>query len=528
MIPLSMDALIGWTGLIGQELLFQLNDTVDIYNSSTIEEIKNKTYNKIYFCGLPAEKWLINKNPEEDLKNMEKIQNILQTVSCKKFILISTIDVLDCTVSQNENGTHYSTHPYGVHRRMMEEWVQNVYMKENYNGVHIIRLPGLFGKGLKKNIIYDLIFQKQIENICLDSEFQWYNICNILKDINYVIENDIHLIHLFSEPVSVKQIVESYFSEASTKCLGKNIIKYDLQTKYGKNNYWNTREEIINDIGSYINYENKLKQTNSYSAVSNIGWNINVHKDISKILSRYRIKNLEVALTKYGLWEELKTSTIGNLVDGRFNYVSCQSILFQTPIKIFENPDEFVKHYEIVAELCKCLGIERVVFGSPNQRHPGAADPDILIPYFYKIGEISSAHRIVFCIEPNSKKYGCTWLTNVNDTITYIQKINHPSIKLNFDLGNYIMENDFISIDRDFIDIIGHIQISNEYLEPLCLLKDEYYKIYNEILQKIIGSKHYRGFISLEMKEGGIQKLLKSIDIFMEMIRGTGGRGERI
>jgi hydroxypyruvate isomerase len=513
-----MDALIGWTGLIGQELLLQLNDTVDIYNSSNIEEIKNKSYNKIYFCGLPAEKWLINKNPENDLQNLERIKDILITVKCQKIILISTIDVLDCSIPQDEDGIHYSTHPYGIHRRMMEKWTMDVYAKNTEDSYYIIRLPGLFGKGLKKNIIYDLIFEKQIENICLDSEFQWYNISNILADINHAIENDIRLIHLFSEPVSVKDIIQLYFPQSMSKCIGKNVIKYNLQTKYGKNNYWKTKNDIILDIGKYVAYEKKLKELTAYSAVSNIAWNLNNHKDISKILVRYRIKNLEIALTKYGRWEELKTSTIGNIVDLNFNYISCQSILFNTPIKIFDNPDGFVKHYELVTELCSSLNIKRVVFGSPNQRHPGDIDPDVLIKYFNQIGDISSKYGIVFCIEPNSKKYGCTWLTNVKETVEYIKKINHLSIKLNFDLGNYIMENDFISIDNDFIYELGHIQISNEYLEPIYTLKDEYYKIYSEILQKIFQVYHYRGYISLEIKETSAQKLLKSIDKFVDII----------
>ena len=509
---MSINAIIGWSGLIGQELLLHMKESVEIFNSSTIGNIVGKSFDRIYFCGLPAEKWLINKNPEADLKNLEKVQEFLKEVSCKHFILISTIDVLDTSYSQDENGCAYSQQPYGKHRKMMEDWVKNTQI--NWT---IIRLPGLFGKGLKKNIIYDLIFNNQIENICLDSEFQWYNIENLYTDIENIIDSDLKIVHLFSEPVSVRDIIENYFPENNDKCIGKNIVKYNLKTKYKETSYWKNKQEILEDIGKYINYERRLNKIASYSAVSNICWNNAEFLDISKILKRYRIKNLEIALTKFADWTDFDNNFIEKMKEMPYNFVSCQSILYKTPIKIFEDPEKFVEHYRKVAGICNKLGIKVIVFGSPNQRHTGGKDPEYLIPYFREIGEISKENGLYFCIEPNSKKYGCTWLTNLEETLDYIGKISHINVKLNFDFGNYIMENDVIQIREDFILSIGHIQISNKFLEPLSNIENNISLLYRGMINEIL-KYDYKGYISLEMKEMCIMNIIKSLDKFIELL----------
>ena len=42
--------------------------------------------------------------------------------------------------------------PYGKNRYYLEQWV-----KENFEKYLIVHLPGLYGKNIKKNFIYDLI-----------------------------------------------------------------------------------------------------------------------------------------------------------------------------------------------------------------------------------------------------------------------------------------------------------------------------------------------------------------------------------
>jgi sugar phosphate isomerase/epimerase len=507
-----VNAIIGWTGYVGQTITSKFKNA-ELYNSTNIQDIKNKSFDEVYFCGMPAEKWKINQQPENDLKNTHNLIDILKTITVKRFILISTVDIFDCTISQNEYGNNLATHSYGKHRRLMEEFVESNFLVYN-----IIRLPGLFGKGLKKNIIYDLIFDNQITNICLESEFQWYNIENIMNDVEYCISKDIKIAQLVSPPISVKEIIERFFPEKIDKAQGTNCAKYCLTTSHNVSGYWNTYENILDDIGKYIKCELLLKNIPCKLAVSNIAWNHNNFNDILKILSANRIKSVEIAPTKIADWSNWSSETISRLKSYDINFVSCQSILFNTSItNIFRDCDKFINHYKVVAEICNNLGITKIVFGSPKARDLGEATEEDAIQLFSKIGDISSKYNVHCCIEPNSKKYGCTWLTNLYDTINFVKKVNHSYIKVNYDLGNYLMEDDEFVWNNENIRLIGHIQISSSFLKPLSELSDENKTKYKHQIQDII-NLGYKEYISLEMTETSIYEIMNSINIFLDFL----------
>ena len=84
--------IIGFTGFVGSNIIKKMKFD-DYYNSKNIENIKNKNYDTIVFCGLPGLVWHANKYPEKDLKLIEYFKNLLKNINCNKFILISTINV---------------------------------------------------------------------------------------------------------------------------------------------------------------------------------------------------------------------------------------------------------------------------------------------------------------------------------------------------------------------------------------------------------------------------------------------------
>jgi hypothetical protein len=491
-----MNALVGWTGFVGSELI---TEGTDLYNSSNIESLRGKTYDCIYFSGLPAEKWRINKDPEPDRVLLENIFRILDTVSVKRFVLISTIDVLDSSVIQGETGTHYASHPYGSHRRRMEAWVQT-----NIEDHYILRLPALFGKGLKKNILYDLIFRNNIELISLETEFQWYPVSNILRDIDFCIRGGHRLIHLVEAPLRTRRIVSQFFPEYIDDCKGVSTLRYNFTTAIQRPSV-----DIIAEITEYISYEKKINEIPL--SVSNMAWKHQDTKDVLSILRKFRIGRVEVAPTIVaGDW------------DTPFEYPypisSFQSILYNTGICIYEDPDAFVSHYRKVAKLCSTHGVHSVVFGSPNQRHVSAGVD--IVPYFKTIADISREYSVSFCIEPNSKKYGCTWLTTVSEVVDFLKKVGDPDvIKLNLDTGNYIMENDTFVFDAESVKYIGNVQVSNEHLEPICSMTSRNKATTARVL-KNIASVGYTGYISLEMKLTTLSKIYSSVSIFVNLMLG--------
>lgn len=491
-----MNAIVGWTGFVGSELLPAI-ENADLYNSSNIESLRGKTYECIYFSGLPAEKWRINKDPEPDRALVASIIRILETVCVNRFVLISTIDVLDNSVIQDESGADYAGHPYGAHRRRIEEWVQS-----NIADHYILRLPALFGKGLKKNVLYDLLFRNNIELISLETEFQWYPVSHILRDIEFCIRGGHRLIHLVDAPLRTRRIVSEFFPEYIDECKGTSTVRYNFTTAIQRPSF-----DIFAELASYISYEKKLKSVRL--AVSNMAWKREDTKDILSILQKFRIGAVEVAPT-------IVTSDWDTPFEYPYPISSFQSVLYNTGIRIYEDPDAFVMHYRKVSKLCNAHGVRSVVFGSPNQRHviPGVD----IVPYFKKIADISREHSVTFCIEPNSKKYGCTWLTKVSEVIDFLDKVDEPDIiKLNLDTGNYMMENDTFVFDVESVRYIGNVQVSNEYLDPLCDITEENKTMTARVLKNIT-SVGYAGYISLEMKTTTPDKLCTSIHLLQEIV----------
>ena len=121
-----MSAIVGYTGFVGLNLQ-QFYKFDYFYNSKNFSEAKNKSFDIIFFCGIPAVKWYANKNPETDLNTFENIKSILDYVETKKIILISTIDVYEDVTSGSDEDhkiNYNENHTYGKNRFLFEEYIK--------------------------------------------------------------------------------------------------------------------------------------------------------------------------------------------------------------------------------------------------------------------------------------------------------------------------------------------------------------------------------------------------------------------
>lgn len=250
-MPILPDALIGYTGFVGGNLLKQ-NKFEHLYNSKNIEEIQNKDFDLVVCAGAPSLKWLANKEPDKDMTNIEKLITNLKKIKTQKFVLISTIDVY-ASVDGVEEDTAIKTEclsPYGKNRRMLEEFAVS-----NFNTL-IVRLPAVFGQGLKKNPLYDLI-QRDFKYINPDSVLQFYNLDYLWADIGKAMKNNLKLLNLATEPIRLGEIAKEIFNLNLNGKTETNPVFYDMRTKYG--NLWgNTkpylylREAILKDIKQFV------------------------------------------------------------------------------------------------------------------------------------------------------------------------------------------------------------------------------------------------------------------------------------
>ncbi len=289
-------ALIGYTGFVGSNLdsQFKFNEK---YNSKNIKDIENKEYDLVICSGIPASMWLANNFPEKDLENINSLLNILKTVRAKSFVLISSIAVFSQPVKNIDEDSQCFENDlaYGKNRRYAEKVIE-----DSFNNSLIIRLPALFGKGLKKNFIYDLLNQEpafmpkdKFEQICntleindqkllkeyyafdksksiysfnketaiednqrknilntlkksnstalkfthAESSFQFYCLDILFEDIEIALKHNLSHLNLCSEPLKAKEVTKEVFNLDFNNDNGKEPFEYDMHTKYAK--YWN-------------------------------------------------------------------------------------------------------------------------------------------------------------------------------------------------------------------------------------------------------------------------------------------------
>lgn len=148
-----MKCLIGHTGFVGGNLLRQTKFDA-CFNSGNIEKIRDTSCDLVVCAGVSATMWKANNDPEQDWLAIEKLLRPLRAAKISKLVLISTVAVFDnASAGYDEASAQYErTLPYGKHRRRLEE-----ILIDEFQHVLVIRLPAIYGKGLKKNFIYDLL-----------------------------------------------------------------------------------------------------------------------------------------------------------------------------------------------------------------------------------------------------------------------------------------------------------------------------------------------------------------------------------
>jgi len=220
------DALIGATGFVGGTLLRQRRFE-GLYNSSNVHQMEGRKFGAIFCAGAPAKKWLANKEPEKDLANMKSLMGRLGKVECEKFVLVSTVDVFKDSLEVDENTApqEEGLHPYGLHRLMLERRVQ-----ELFEDHLIVRLPGLVGPGLVKNVIYDFLNNNNLHMIDRRGVFQFYPTVNLWWDIKTAMDAGLKLLHLAAEPVSVAQVARDGFNMDFDNELENPPARYDMRS----------------------------------------------------------------------------------------------------------------------------------------------------------------------------------------------------------------------------------------------------------------------------------------------------------
>lgn len=303
-----MNALVGYTGFVGSNL-YAAGQFDAVYNSKNIREAYGTNPDLLIYAGLRAEKYLANADPERDMELIYQAEENISKINPQRLVLISTIDVFKVPKEVDENSAvdTEGLQAYGYNRYRLELWV-----REKYPDALIVRLPGLFGKNIRKNFIYDYIhvipfmlkeakfeelaaqegvlrdfytlqdngFYKvrdlsdQEKNLLKSvfkalgfsalnftdsrSVYQFYNLQRLWTDIQTALAAGITLWHPATEPVSAGEVYRYLTGEAFHNELGRVPADYDYRTANaeafgGKDGYICGKEEVLNGIREFVN-----------------------------------------------------------------------------------------------------------------------------------------------------------------------------------------------------------------------------------------------------------------------------------
>lgn len=302
-----MKILVGYTGFVGSNI--EVKSQFDyLINSKNVQESFGTSPDLLVYSGVRAEKFLANKEPDKDYAVIENAIENIKNINPKSLVLVSTIDVYKNPVGVDEDNSIdiNGLQPYGLNRYYLEKWVE-----ENIKDYLIVRLPGLYGRNLKKNFIYDLIkvipsmlsevkyselynkdtfikdfYSKQdngfykckdlsiVEQVKLkeyfnnigfsalnftDSRafFQFYNLHFLWEHIQVALKNRIKKLNIATEPVTVTELYKHIKGTEFLNEITATPPVYDFKTKYehvfgGKAGYIFDKGFVLNDIKRFV------------------------------------------------------------------------------------------------------------------------------------------------------------------------------------------------------------------------------------------------------------------------------------
>jgi hypothetical protein len=114
----------------------------------------------------------------------------------------------------------------------------------------------LFGEGIKKNAIFDLLHDNAVAAIHPDSEFQFYDLTRLWADIERVRAAGIPLVNLSVEPTAMRDVAARAFQRTLEMPLA-SPVRYDIRSRYaaqfgGRDGYWYDAASTLDAIAAFV------------------------------------------------------------------------------------------------------------------------------------------------------------------------------------------------------------------------------------------------------------------------------------
>ena len=304
---MSCDLLVGSTGFVGGNLLAKHTFAAECHSSDITAQYGTRPDLCVY-AGVPAAMFLANADPEADLAVMRAARENIRQIAPKRLVLISSIAVLADSRGVYEDSPAQDTEAlpaYGKNRLQLERWV-----REDFPDALIVRLPALYGAGIRKNFLFDLhtitpamLRPEKYSELAAKSplvksaytladngfyklngttdppalraffaandfnalaftdarsRYQFYNLGRLWSDMEAARAADIKLLHLCTPPVSAAEVYTAVTGKTDWHNeLPKPPFDYDLRSRHaallgGSGDYLCTKQQELDDITRFM------------------------------------------------------------------------------------------------------------------------------------------------------------------------------------------------------------------------------------------------------------------------------------
>lgn len=255
-------------------------------------------------------------------------------------------------------------------------------------------------------------------------------------------------------------------------------------------------------------------------SISNIGIN---DEDLNKayaLMQSLGYTGLEIAPTKFiGLNPYNNLAKAGEMAkklkdEYGFCISSMQSIWYGQQGNIFVPEQAYLlKEYTFKAiNFAKAVKCKSMVFGCPKNRNiPQGGTQYDSYSFFENIAKYAFENGTAIALEANVPQYGTNFINTSLQAFELAKKI--PYLKVNYDLGTLIAQNESLEVLTDNIDLVSHIHISEMGLAPI-----EKRQIHLE-LATLLKKKNYEGYVSIEMQTQPFNKLSSVLKYISEVFK---------
>lgn len=258
-------------------------------------------------------------------------------------------------------------------------------------------------------------------------------------------------------------------------------------------------------------------------SISNIAWTSDYDVQMYAFLKEIGYNGLEIAPTRlfidhpYTHIEEAKE--YAEQLRDKYELVipSMQSIWYGRQEKIFGDEKDrktLIEYTRKACEFANAIGCKNLVFGNPRNRETTnlLKDYPIAIDFFHTLGEIALENNTIVAIEPNPTIYNTHFVNFTNQAVELADRANSRGIKVNFDLGAAIENNEDVNDIYKIGEYVNHLHISEPFLNPISRQHEELHRVLIDFAKS-----HKDVFLSIEM---GNKVELEEVKIIMKYVKG--------